>query len=144
MIPWFARFTGSANRNRLLGPLEWRVLETLWNRDAPASVRDLQPDFPEIAYTTLMTTLDRLHRKGVLTRTKQGRAFFYLPQLSRSAFESVQAAHVLRAALQNGGATLAPLLSCFVDAVGDRDRELLDELETLVRARRAELEARRS
>jgi|SoiMethySBSTD1v2_1073268.scaffolds.fasta_scaffold20858_5 predicted transcriptional regulator len=144
MIPWFARFSGSANPNRLLGPLEWRVLETLWSRDTPASVRDLRPGFPEIAYTTLMTTLDRLHRKGVLTRTKQGRAFFYQPQLSRSEFESVQAGYVLRAALQGGGATLSPLLSCFVDAVGDRDREMLDELEALVRARRAEMENNRS
>jgi predicted transcriptional regulator len=143
MIPWFARFSGSSNPNRLLGPLEWRVLETLWGRDTPASVRDLRPDFPEIAYTTLMTTLDRLHRKEVLTRSKQGRAFLYQPQLSRSEFESGQAAHVLRAALQNGGATLAPLLSCFVDAVGDRDRELLDELEALVRARRVEMGLKR-
>jgi predicted transcriptional regulator len=144
MIPWFARFSGSATASRLLGPLEWKVLETLWSRDAPASVRDMRPEFPGIAYTTLMTTLDRLHRKGILARTKQGRAFLYRPQVSRTEFESVQAAHVLRAALQNGGATLGPLLSCFVDAVGDRDRALLDELEALVRARRAEIEDKRS
>ena len=58
-----------------LGPLEWRVLEALWARTTIASVRDLQPEFPDIAYTTLMTTLDRLHRKGVLLREKNGRAF---------------------------------------------------------------------
>ncbi len=144
MIPWFTRFSRAPYPSQLLGPLEWRVLEALWSRESAASVRDLRPAFSEIAYTTLMTTLDRLHRKGVLTRIKQGRAFFYTPALSRVDFEAEQAAHVLRAALENGGATLAPLLSCFVDAVGDRDRALLDELEALVRARRAEIEDKRS
>jgi len=51
-----------------LGPLERRVIEVLWSRQDAACVRDLHSDFPEIAYTTLMTTLDRLHRKGVLDR----------------------------------------------------------------------------
>jgi len=102
-------------------------------------VRDLTPDFPEIAYTTLMTTLDRLHRKGVLLRTKQGRAFFYQPRLSRAEFESARAGAALRVALEGSGAALAPLLSSFVDAVGSRDRAMLDELATLVRSRLAEM-----
>jgi predicted transcriptional regulator len=129
------------------GPLEWRVLEALWAFGALASVRDLQPQFPEIAYTTLMTTLDRLHRKGVLDRAKQGRAFLYAPLHSRAELESGFAANALRAAIDSGlsrsggdHATLRPLMSCFIDAVGERDEALLIELETLVRARRAELE----
>ena len=56
------------------GPLESRVLEALWARETAASVRDLQPQFPQVAYTTLMTTLDRLYRKGALMRHKAGRA----------------------------------------------------------------------
>ena len=64
------------------GPLEIRVLETLWARGKPACVRDIQPEFPGVAYTTLMTTLDRLFRKGTLSREKSGRAFFYLPKAS--------------------------------------------------------------
>ena len=67
-----------------LGPLERRVLEVLWGRDREARVRDLQPSFPEIAYTTLMTTLDRLHRKGVLYRVPEGRAFAYRPRRGAS------------------------------------------------------------
>jgi predicted transcriptional regulator len=143
MTRWLTHFGAGPPRAGLLGPLEWRVLEALWGAAAPASVRDLTPQFPEIAYTTLMTTLDRLYRKGVLERVKQGRAFFYQTKLSRSAFESARATEALRTALEGGGATLAPLLSCFVDAVGDRDAALLDELEALVRARRAELEDKR-
>ena len=92
-----------------------------------------------------MTTLDRLHRKGVLDRTRRGRAFVYRPRLTRSEFESARAGDALRQALERGGdESLTPLLSYFVQAVGDRDRELLDELEALVRARRAEIERGRA
>ncbi len=139
MSSWTPRRRDASVPTGRLGPLEWRVLESLWRRDTAVSVRELTPAFPEIAYTTLMTTLDRLHRKGVLVRTKHGRAFFYRPRLTRPEFESARAATALRAALEGGGATLAPLLSCFVDAVGDRDRAMLDELAALVRARLAEI-----
>jgi predicted transcriptional regulator len=122
-----------------LGPLEWKVLEALWTRSTAASVRDLQPEFPDIAYTTLMTTLDRLHRKGALTRTKQGRAFWYRPALSRPEFDRARAADALRSAFDSGSESLSPLMSFFVQEVSDRDREALDELEALVRARRAEI-----
>jgi predicted transcriptional regulator len=142
MTPWFPQSNDRAAVAGRLGPLERRVLDALWARTDPASVRDLQPEFREIAYTTLMTTLDRLHRKGMLGRTKQGRAFFYQPRLTRPEYDSVRAADALKVALEGDGASLVPLLSFFVDAVGDRDQELLDELEALVRARRAALEKR--
>jgi len=140
MTRWFGN--GSEGGGRFvpgwLGPLEQRVLESLWARDGQASVRDLRPAFPEIAYTTLMTTLDRLHRKGVLGRSKVGRAFYYRPRLTRPEFESARAGEAFRIALQGSGATLTPLLSTFVDAVGDRDRAMLDELAVLVKHRLAE------
>src|SRR5262245_39374175 len=98
MTRWLTRIGAGPQRAGLLGPLEWKVLEALWSSDAPASVRDLTPQFPEIAYTTLMTTLDRLYRKGVLERVKQGRAFFYQTKLSRSEFESARATEALRTA----------------------------------------------
>jgi predicted transcriptional regulator len=104
----------------VFGPLEMRVLEVLWSRATAACVRDLQPAFPGIAYTTLMTTLDRLFRKGALSRSKSGRAFFYTPTSSR---------HQL-------------ILSMFVDTLEQHDDSLLDELEQLVRARREELKSK--
>jgi predicted transcriptional regulator len=143
MAFWFTRTTDPARATALLGPLEWRTLETLWARETPSSVRDLTNDFPDIAYTTLMTTLDRLHRKGVLSRDKLGRAFVYRPRFTRSEFDSARAADAVREAVKGGG-SLAPIVSCLIDAVGERDRELLDELEALVAARRAELRSKRS
>ena len=120
-----------------LGPLEARVLDALWSRGCPCSVRHLQPAFPSIAYTTLMTTLDRLHRKGLLVREKQGRAFLYAPRDSREQFHAALAGGTLVPMLsdpQGAGA----LLSYFVDAVGDTDQALLDELERLIREKRGE------
>jgi len=73
-MTWLRKLVQKSTTPNPFGPLEWRVLEALWERGDAASVRDLQPRFSDIAYTTLMTTLDRLHRKGVLDRTKQGRA----------------------------------------------------------------------
>jgi predicted transcriptional regulator len=144
MTNWFTRFNDSPQAADRFGPLEWKVLETLWQATSEASVRDLQPQFPDIAYTTLMTTLDRLYRKGVLSRTKQGRAFFYSPRLSKPEFESARVASALRVALKGDDAALGPLMSYFVEAVSNRDHDLLDELEALVRARRAEIELKRS
>jgi len=142
MTPWFPHSHHRAVAAGRLGPLEWRVLEALWARSGPASVRDLQPEFAEIAYTTLMTTLDRLHRKNVLARTKEGRAFFYQPRLTRPEYDSVRAADALKVVIEGDAAALTPLMSFFVQAVGDRDEELLDELEALVRATRAALDKR--
>lgn len=124
---------------RIFGPLELRVLETLWRVGHPSTVRAVQEAFPGVAYTTLMTTLDRLHKKEVLHRTKTGRAYAYEPRWRREEMELRLAASTIRDLLQPEGA-LEPLLSCFVDAVSERDRLLLDQLERLVEAKRRKLD----
>ncbi|HEX9368051.1 MAG TPA: BlaI/MecI/CopY family transcriptional regulator [Vicinamibacterales bacterium] len=116
------------------GALELRVLDALWRRGGEVAVRDLQPDFPSAAYTTLMTTMDRLHRKGVLARRKIGRAFLYRPVSSRQELESGLVTRALQPFLQ--GDSAQPILSCFVDEVSRQDDRLLDELERLVREKR--------
>jgi predicted transcriptional regulator len=121
----------------LYGPLELAVLEVLWNRSEPSSVRALQKDFPSVAYTTLMTTLDRLYKKSALVRSKHGRAFFYKTRLSRDEVRSEWATAVFTTLLDGDvGASL--VLSSFIGAVGERDELLLNELEDLLRQRRAE------
>lgn len=124
------------------GPLELRVLEALWSRNTPSCVRDLQPQFPGVAYTTLMTTLDRLFRKGTLTRVKDGRAFYYEPKSSHDQLVSQLAGSTLATILPGNTDAVRPILSMFVDTVGRRDEALLDELEELVRARREELKGK--
>ncbi|HEX8633331.1 MAG TPA: BlaI/MecI/CopY family transcriptional regulator [Pyrinomonadaceae bacterium] len=119
-----------------LGKLEREVMDEAW-RCGQVSVRDVHERLDgRVAYTTLMTTLDRLYKKRLLDRTKSGRAFLYAPRVSAAEFEQGIAEDVIDALL--GGAA-EPVLACIVDAVGDRDRELLDELERLVREKRKEL-----
>jgi len=126
--------------NTVFGPLELRVLDQLWSRPDAVCVREIQSSFPGVAYTTLMTTLDRLFRKGVLTREKNGRAFHYRPACTRDELQSNLAGTALATLLPGTPAAVRPILSLFVDAVGDRDHALLDELESLIRIRRSELE----
>jgi predicted transcriptional regulator len=140
------RLRSGATRGGLsavFGPLEIRVLEALWRHgasDIGASVSTLLPDFPNTAYTTLMTTLDRLHRKGVLLREKAGRAFVYKPRCSRAELEASLAADMLGVLLGSGTPAARPALSFFVDALQVRDEKTLDELERLIKERRTSLE----
>ncbi|HEX6739312.1 MAG TPA: BlaI/MecI/CopY family transcriptional regulator [Vicinamibacteria bacterium] len=121
-----------------LGHLEREVLERLWaSGDEPQSVRQVQQAFDDaVAYTTVLTTLDRLYRKGLTERRRQGRAFLYRARLSRDELNQGVASDVIDSLLGGDNATARPVISTFVDAVGQRDAELLDELERLVRDRK--------
>jgi predicted transcriptional regulator len=119
-----------------LGPLERRVMDHLWHEARPATVRDVRNALGgRLAYTTLMTTLDRLHKKGLLDRRRDGKAFVYSPRLSRGEFHGGLLRRLLDRAL-GGGASATPVLSSLVDTVGEHDRELLDQLERLVQRKR--------
>ena len=125
-----------------LGELEREVMCELWRR-GEMSVRDMQQAFHERnAYTTLMTTLDRLHKKGLLNRRKDGRAFFYSPRISRVEFEQGVREDLVDGLLGQNVDGVKPVLSCIIDKVSERDRALLDELERLVKEKRRELKRR--
>ena len=94
-----------------------------------------------IAYTTIMTTLDRLFKKGLLERRKVGRAFVYSAKFAAGEMERGVAGDVIGDLLDGNLGAVEPVLSCIVDAVSDRDRQFLDELERLVIEKRRELEA---
>ena len=123
-----------------LGKLERQVLEETWQR-GEVSVRDIYLAFEErIAYTTLMTTLDRLFRKQILDRRKDGRAFHYAPAVSREEFEHVIREDVIDGLLGRGAEGVRPVLACIVDTVSERDRALLDELDRLIKEKKRELQ----
>jgi len=122
-----------------LGKLERQVLDEAWRR-GEVSVRDIYLAFEErIAYTTLMTTLDRLFRKQILDRRKDGRAFFYSPALSREEFEHGIREDVIDGLLGHGAEGVRPVLACIVETVSEHDRKLLDELERLIKEKKREL-----
>src|ERR1700720_2904219 len=126
------------NSLRQLGPLEQRMLDGLWAKGT-ATVRELlENGCPELAYTTVMTTLDRLFKKGVLTRSEEGRAFRYAPRFSRDELHREVAGQALRQLLDASPASSLPL-SFLVEILGERDAQLLDDLRELVERKRREL-----
>lgn len=120
-----------------LGPLERRVLEALWARGAATTVRDLVAAVQGVAYTTLMTTADRLFRKGLLVREREGRAFLYRTRWTREELDLRLASSAVAALLAEERGTLKPLISLFVDEVSRRDQAMLDELERLIQRKKA-------
>ena len=126
------------NSSQQLGPLEQRLLEALWARGS-ATVRELvEGGCHDLAYTTVMPTLDRLFKKGLLTRSEEGRAFRYAPQLSREELHREAAGHAFRQLLDASPASTLPL-SFLVEILGERDTQLLDDLRKLVERKRREL-----
>jgi len=72
---------------RGLGDLEAVVMDRLWAWARPSTVREVLADLQRersVAYTTVMTVMDNLHRKGILDRRADGRAYRYMPVLSRA------------------------------------------------------------
>jgi BlaI family transcriptional regulator, penicillinase repressor len=131
----FLPFRSSSRR---LGPLEERVLNELWARGS-ATVRELvEHSYQDLAYTTLMTTLDRLFKKGLLTRSEEGRAFRYAPRFSREELHREAASDALRQLLDASPASALPL-SFLVEILTERDIRLLDDLGDLVERKRREL-----
>src|SRR6266404_4958258 len=122
-----------------LGKLERQVLDEIWRR-GEVCVRDIYVAFEErIAYTTLMTTLDRLYKKRLLDRRKDGRAFFYSSAVSREEFEHGIREDVIDGLLGHGAEGVRPVLACIVETVSEHDRKLLDELERLIKEKKREL-----
>jgi predicted transcriptional regulator len=83
---------------RTLGELETEIMRRLWRRASPTTVRELFDELRrdrEIAYTTVMTVLDNLHKKGWLRRELDGRAYRYEPVSSGEEYS----AELMRGAL---------------------------------------------
>lgn len=110
-------------------------MDVLW-RDGDLAVRDVQAQLARpVAYTTVMTTLDRLFKKGFVHRRRRGRAFLYTAAYERHVLHATVTSGLLGHLLDNASAA-TPVLSNLVDMVADRDDRLLDELERLVRDKR--------
>lgn len=114
---------------RVLGALEMRVMELLWE-EHPLSVRTacerLRGDH---AYTTIMTTMDRLHKKRLLRREKDGNAFIYEPAMDRDEYQKRIVEAALTPLLEHSA---APVLAAFVEVAADLDEENIAKLEQLI------------
>jgi predicted transcriptional regulator len=139
---WLKRQTGIPEAGlEQLGSLESELMERIWAR-GEISVRDLHAELSHrLAYTTIMTTLDRLFKKGLLNRRRVGKAFYYVAQLSEKEYHE-RLTHHLFGMVLHGGKDSNVVLSGFVDAVSATDAEMLEKLDQLVKAKRRALRRR--
>jgi predicted transcriptional regulator len=120
-----------------LGSLESEVLAILCETGG-GSVRDVCSRLSRpLAYTTVMTTLDRLYKKDLLLRSKEGRSFLYTPRLAGQLQKGQDA---MPASQTQTVVTRVALISYLLDAVGNYDEALLQELEKTIAARRRQFE----
>ncbi len=112
---------------RGFGDLESVVMDRVWDRaGAPVTVRDLLDEISRdrpIAYTTVMTTMDNLYKKGWLSRVRDGKAYRYTATASRAEYS----AGLMREALDTGGDTEA-VLSHFVAQMDGAESHALREV----------------
>ncbi|MFI7444717.1 BlaI/MecI/CopY family transcriptional regulator [Nonomuraea indica] len=94
---------------RGLGELESVIMDRMWSYRRPASVRDVLEDLRrerQIAYTTVMTVMDKLHTKGLLTRELAGKAYIYRTVSTKEAYT----ADLMRESLARSGNQAATLV----------------------------------
>lgn len=119
---------------RLLGHREACIMEVLWGQKN-VSVRDILRAISkeeDLAYTTVLTITDRLWKKGLLDRHKDGKTYYYTPKSSKESF--------VNSCLRRVFDCFAPdmnraALSHFVDSLATSQPELLNELEQMLRER---------
>lgn len=123
-----------------LGALERTVMERLWAVDGPLSVREVHQALAvdrDLAYTTVMTVLDRLAKKQLVQRDRDGRAYLYRPARTR---EQLVAEAMETALGEGGGSAPADRNAALVEFVGRVSPEEADAM----RAALARLEAGRT
>ena len=98
-----------------LGPLETRLMDVAWSAGRSLSVQDVVDRLGGANYKTVMTVLNRLVEKEMLTRELDGRAFRYLPAQGRDAFLRAAADGLVRGYLETFGSDAAAHLA---DAAG--------------------------
>jgi predicted transcriptional regulator len=130
---------GRTGIHAALHDLEAAIMDVVW-RDprAEVSVRDVLQRMlhdREIAYTTVMTTMDRLAKMEVLDRRKDGRAWIYRPAMTREEFLGSVVRQTLRGLPATGTQSA---LAWFVEQVGETDRSELDHLAELIDEKRRE------
>lgn len=114
-----------------LGELETAVMDEVWKRGSVTAreVCDRLTGPQERAYTTIMTTMDRLHRKGLLDRQKDGLAWRYAAALTKPAFTRGLADDLaVKILTEHGDAGLG----AFVNAAASIDQGLLEKLRRLI------------
>jgi len=128
---------GKDGLEKTLGSLEAQIMAIVWGSSEPVCVQDVQESLAgqgkQAAYTTVMTTLGRLFKKGYLARDLRGKAYFYAARVSRNELSDTVTKQVVDGLL----ATFAePTMSYFVEALSASDPAKLDSLAKMIQSKR--------
>jgi predicted transcriptional regulator len=122
-------------QDRIRGELQDAVMQIMWDR-GESSVRAVHEELSRkriIAYTTVMTVMTRLAARKLLRRRRSGASYLYRPAVSRDDHAGEAIVSILSKLVAGIG---TPVLSHFVDAVGARSPDKLEELARLIETKR--------
>jgi predicted transcriptional regulator len=116
-----------------LGPMETQAMEVLWTC-GECQVRDVMKALDRhLAYTTVMTTLDRLFKKKFVSRHKQSRAYIYAPLLTRQEWKENAARDLVHNLMAGPKISRELVIECLVEVVGKEDASVLEDIARMVR-----------
>ncbi len=113
------------------GELEEKVMDILWNK-GNATVKEINEELSKkgekYAYTTIMTILDRLYKKGILDRKKEGKGYRYTPKLSREEFEEMVTEKVISEIVKANPSTAVAAFGGVIEELSEEEIKKLKEI----------------
>jgi predicted transcriptional regulator len=124
---------------RELTPVEWEIMDAVWNADEPVTVRDvLEGAYPdgEKAYTTVQTIMNTLERKKLLRRKKVGLVNFYSARRTRESVVRAETSTLLSRAFKGS----VPALASTLLSLDRLSPDELNKLKELIKEKEQEFE----
>lgn len=121
--------------NQVLGALEKDIMEIMWKR-GEACVKNILDSFPlhrEISYSTIITVTNRMTKKGLLNKRKQGKAYFYKPTYSREQFLEVVSKKIVEGVSEF---SFQSAIANFVDYMSLVDPNKLEYFSQLIKSKK--------
>lgn len=116
---------------RVLGDLEAEIMQILWTRKK-ATVKEVHQALTfkkHLAYTTVMTVMGRLAKKGLLAQRKVGKAYVYSPKVNKNSFIQSMIKAIFGGLSEEFS---GPVLNQFVNSLGEEDKAIIMELAKLI------------
>ncbi|MCM3787249.1 BlaI/MecI/CopY family transcriptional regulator [Domibacillus indicus] len=118
--------------NRFFGPLEAKIMDVLWC-GGEKSIKDVQHELEKekaTNFNTVMTVMNRLVEKGILTKRLEGRTSMYQPVLTREEFVNTQSKEMTQELVDEFGSVV---VSHMIDALDKADDDLVAQLEQKIK-----------
>jgi BlaI family penicillinase repressor len=134
---------GKMSNIEKLTPVEWEIMEAIWELSGAPSVRDvLEHAFPDgqKAYTTVQTVMNILEKKGLLKRKKQGLVNFYKPAKSREQIIKSELSQMVSRMFKGS----IPAFANYLIKSEDITLKEIEKIKTLLDEKEAELKGQKS